>query len=269
MLAPRFPRLRPDCRGARAEVKHVDQIGGFTLPRFKLGTDLAGGTILVYEIDTRKLIAEGDHAGIDPKSIAPILAEKLKKRIDPNDLYNVVIRPAGGEGRVEIILPTGSTVSADKYKQAWDNLLTQMEEKYKLEKGSLKVPRGQSQRLVDKILQTEQQKIWEQLFATPQSKQELIERALDPIGKDFKEEPQDMRPCTKNGPVNDARLSSGPAWSSALAPMGRSPRQPRFTARFCAETKTLTKLPLISAACSNNTTHLPRPSTTIPSPCMS
>src|SRR5882757_7111622 len=73
---------------------------------FKLGVDLSGGTILVYEIDTRKQLAD-DRGGYDPKRDTNLLAEQLKRRIDPNDLYNVTIRPAGGDGRVEIILPTG------------------------------------------------------------------------------------------------------------------------------------------------------------------
>src|SRR5438046_70544 len=71
---------------------------------FKLGVDLSGGTILVYEIDTRKQLS--DDRGYDPKRDTNLLAEQLKRRIDPNDLYNVTIRPAGGDGRVEIILPT-------------------------------------------------------------------------------------------------------------------------------------------------------------------
>src|SRR5262245_54126348 len=76
--------------------------------RFKLGVDLSGGTILVYEIDTRK-VAEANKDGkesISASDLANRLAEKLKQRIDPNDLYNIVIRPSKGEGRVEIILPT-------------------------------------------------------------------------------------------------------------------------------------------------------------------
>src|SRR5262245_57414806 len=86
---------------------------------FKLGVDLSGGTILVYEIDPRVKRAESKadptkkkddkeetSEGVDPtersRVNADLLARKLKERIDPNDLYNIVIRPAGGENRVEI-----------------------------------------------------------------------------------------------------------------------------------------------------------------------
>ena len=52
-----------------------------------------------------------------------ILAESLKRRIDPNDLYNITIRPAGGEGRIEIILPTGGTHRTEKAEENWRTLL--------------------------------------------------------------------------------------------------------------------------------------------------
>src|SRR5919109_3433305 len=86
---------------------------------FKLGVDLVGGTILVYEIDTRKQL-EQDKS--NPQRDTHLLAESLKRRIDPNDLYNIVIRPAGGEGRVEIILPTGGRYREEKAQRVWDKL---------------------------------------------------------------------------------------------------------------------------------------------------
>ncbi len=67
-------------------------------PRFHLGPDLVGGTILVYQVDpTKKQSGNLDE-----------LASQLKRRIDPGDLHNVTIRPVqGNPPRVEIILPTG------------------------------------------------------------------------------------------------------------------------------------------------------------------
>src|SRR5881409_1470725 len=70
---------------------------------FKLGVDLVGGTILVYEVDESQKLPEGYQA--------QELANALKRRIDPTDLYNVSIRPVG-ERRVEIILPTGGAHQA-------------------------------------------------------------------------------------------------------------------------------------------------------------
>ena len=67
---------------------------------FRLGVDLVGGTILVYQVDPTKPGADNAHLNE--------LAAALKRRIDPNDLYNVTIRPVPGDPpRVEIILPTG------------------------------------------------------------------------------------------------------------------------------------------------------------------
>src|SRR5262245_44348649 len=127
---------------------------------FKLGVDLVGGTILVYEIDMRKLQAEGKETQ-DAKTITNNLAEKLKSRIDPTDVYNVGIRPAGGEVRVEIILPTGGVENAEKAQKEWNELLRQMEAKYQLGPNTLKVPRGQVQKLTDKILVLVQHRIWD------------------------------------------------------------------------------------------------------------
>jgi SecD/SecF fusion protein len=77
---------------------------------YRPGIDLAGGTILVYELDLEKLKAsqakdgalQGD-VGLDTDQMQA-LAESLKKRIDPVDTRNVIIRPVG-RTRIEIILP--------------------------------------------------------------------------------------------------------------------------------------------------------------------
>lgn len=81
----------------------------FLLPS-RPGIDLKGGTILVYELDLEKTkirnadgttSAAGEGLSADQMQQ---LAESLKKRIDPVDTKNVIIRPVGGS-RVEIILP--------------------------------------------------------------------------------------------------------------------------------------------------------------------
>lgn len=84
---------------------------------FRRGIDLAGGTILVYEIDVdgmKRKIEEDNAANVgkpnyprnyeNEKPDVRELAEKIKKRIDPSDLKNVVVRPVG-DSRIEIILP--------------------------------------------------------------------------------------------------------------------------------------------------------------------
>src|SRR5262245_39089790 len=123
---------------------------------FKLGVDLVGGTILVYEIDVRKQQEEDKDSKFDPVRDINVLAESLKRRIDPNDLYNIVIRPAGGEGRIEIILPTGGTHRAKKAEEVWKKVLDDMKEQFLAgipQANELEVGRGKILELADRIQQ--------------------------------------------------------------------------------------------------------------------
>jgi SecD/SecF fusion protein len=82
---------------------------------FRLGVDLVGGTILVYEVDPTR--QTGD---VKPED----LAAALKRRIDPADLYNVTIRPVqGNPPRVEIILPTGGLQQRNVEVENWHKLI--------------------------------------------------------------------------------------------------------------------------------------------------
>lgn len=100
---------------------------------YRKGIDLAGGTILVYEVDLEKAqrrqelvektggSAPGDDlsAGLSTEKMQQ-LAESLKRRIDPADLRNVIIRPLGNT-RIEIILPfspSAKTAAGGKDKEA-------------------------------------------------------------------------------------------------------------------------------------------------------
>jgi SecD/SecF fusion protein len=120
---------------SRAYVLWSDGKGGF-----KLGVDLAGGTILVYEVeDPNKL-----PTGYKPEE----LAASLKRRIDPTDLYNVTIRPVG-RTRVEIILPTGGRHQAEAEETAWQDLLTKVKAKWPPPAGAaLNVPQGKVRELI-------------------------------------------------------------------------------------------------------------------------
>jgi SecD/SecF fusion protein len=87
---------------------------------FRLGVDLVGGTILVYEVDTERL---AEQQRTNPKKFdSGEMAAFLKRRIDPADIYNVTIRPVG-DTRFEIILPTGDAEHARIEDQAWTDLL--------------------------------------------------------------------------------------------------------------------------------------------------
>src|SRR5262245_56017396 len=74
--------------------------------RYNLGTDLAGGSVLVYELNMSRDAweqlspSEKEHKSAD-KMVGP-----LKKRIDPNNLLEITIRPiAAAPPQIEIIVP--------------------------------------------------------------------------------------------------------------------------------------------------------------------
>jgi SecD/SecF fusion protein len=135
----------------RAGVRYARGEGGF-----KLGVDLAGGTILVYEVDTEKLAEESKDPNRKPFDPAE-MAAFLKRRIDPADLYNVTIRPVG-QTRFEIILPTGGAHQAAIEEQSWQGLLEKVRDnpawKDRLAGANLDVPRGRERDLIARVLQT-------------------------------------------------------------------------------------------------------------------
>ncbi len=79
---------------------------------FKLGVDLVGGTILIYEVDQererqRQSLESGGKYTFAGAKTSQALAEAIKRRIDPSDVQNITVRPAG-DNRIEVILPTGT-----------------------------------------------------------------------------------------------------------------------------------------------------------------
>src|SRR5829696_2233191 len=77
--------------------------------KYRLGIDLAGGTILVYQVNLErtKLRKETEQGakdaskdkdapppGLSTEEIAQ-LAAQIKRRIDPTDIKNVTVRPSG------------------------------------------------------------------------------------------------------------------------------------------------------------------------------
>jgi SecD/SecF fusion protein len=145
---------------------------------FKKGVDLSGGTILVYEIDTRKqqARAEGETRGAsDPLAETNLLVEALKRRLDPTGTYNFIIRPAGAGGRVEIILPTGGAEAAQKAQDQWDKILQAMEKVWQVKE--LDVPAGKVQELTDRIQTQVSQRIWaEKVFNTSETWKALLDK---------------------------------------------------------------------------------------------
>src|SRR3954454_17264524 len=80
--------------------------------KYRLGIDLAGGTILVYQVNLertklRKETEQGRDKSQDPAATSGAatqgltsdemhqLAHQIKRRIDPTDIKNVTVRPSG------------------------------------------------------------------------------------------------------------------------------------------------------------------------------
>jgi len=87
----------------------------------KPGIDLAGGTSLIYEIDTQGL-SEKDKQGLAQRMITV-----LRRRIDPANIQNLIWRPIGNT-RFEIQMPLASAEARQKrinFERALDELLAQ------------------------------------------------------------------------------------------------------------------------------------------------
>jgi SecD/SecF fusion protein len=164
---------------------------------FKMGVDLVGGTILVYEIDTRKQLDQGQK--FDANQDTNLLATSLKRRIDPNDLYNITIRPAGGEGRVEIILPTGGVYRTKKAEEAWTDLLEAMKKKYGL--SELEVGRGKILELADRIQLTLAEEKWATKLLNDPADPTVWKRFLD----DFWAQASDNFPDLYDAKTNEEK----------------------------------------------------------------
>jgi SecD/SecF fusion protein len=95
---------------------------------FKLGVDLVGGTILIYEVDVDKFPGGKLPNDWNPQE----LARRLKSRIDPGDLYNITIRVASNT-RFEIILPTGGMHQVARQQEDWRKLIAAVTEEWPVE----------------------------------------------------------------------------------------------------------------------------------------
>ncbi len=85
----------------------------------KPGLDLAGGTSLIYEIDTQGLTNE------EKRDLAERTINVLRRRIDPTNVQNLIWRPQGNT-RIEIQMPLASTHTHQKRK-AYDEALVALQ----------------------------------------------------------------------------------------------------------------------------------------------
>ncbi|AQT68866.1 bifunctional preprotein translocase subunit SecD/SecF [Anaerohalosphaera lusitana] len=86
--------------------------------KLKPGLDLAGGTKLIYDFNTQGMSPD------ETEGLAESQIPILRKRIDPQNVANLVIRPLG-DTRIEIQQPLASKETIEKrkaYQQALDSL---------------------------------------------------------------------------------------------------------------------------------------------------
>jgi SecD/SecF fusion protein len=86
--------------------------------KLKQGLDLAGGTSLIYDIDTTGL------TGGETDNLAQKLLPILLKRIDPGNVQNIIMRPQG-DTRIEIQVPLASA-DTHKRRAAYDATLADL-----------------------------------------------------------------------------------------------------------------------------------------------
>ena len=85
----------------------------------KPGIDLAGGTSLIYAINTEGMSAE------QQRDLAQKMIQVLRRRIDPANIQNLIWRPLGNT-RFEIQMPLASKETQEKrdeFQAAMDDLL--------------------------------------------------------------------------------------------------------------------------------------------------
>ncbi len=90
-------------------------IGRFDL---KLGVDLQGGVILIYEVDDSAPLPgeEEEEGGGDGRFSMSALVEALSRRVNPSGTKEIVIRPVG-ERQVEIIIPEVDQNEVERIKR--------------------------------------------------------------------------------------------------------------------------------------------------------
>ncbi len=87
--------------------------------KLKPGLDLGGGTSLIYSIDTEGMAAD------DIKDLSTKMVPILMRRIDPQGMSNIIIKPQG-DTRIEIQLPLASKQTREK-RQAYQDALDSIE----------------------------------------------------------------------------------------------------------------------------------------------
>ena len=82
---------------------------------YKLGVDLQGGAILVYEVDEKATAQNHPQGRADDWQMSGLM-EVLKRRLNPDGLKEIVIRPFGPK-QVEIVVPEVDAAGIEEIKK--------------------------------------------------------------------------------------------------------------------------------------------------------
>jgi SecD/SecF fusion protein len=122
--------------------------------RLKLGLDLAGGTSLIYEIDTTGLSPQ------ERKGLAESMIPILRKRIDPTNMANIVMRPQE-DTRIEIQMPVASPETRRK-RQVFQEALQKLEQQnlnlLQIKK-TLSLPKEERQARLESLAQSDSRRL--------------------------------------------------------------------------------------------------------------
>ena len=174
--------------------------------KMKPGIDLAGGTSLVYEIDTTGL------AATEIDNLSQRLSPILLRRIDPGNVQNIVMRPQG-DTRLEIQVPLAS-VDTHKKRDGYDKALNAIGE------GNINLA------IIKRTLAkepNERAKVFAQLAADSNERREILanlasaydaRKAAQSKRDAFKAQLDPIAEKLNNAGVNQERLASiSPEWN--------------------------------------------------------
>ncbi len=129
--------------------------------KLKPGIDLAGGTSLIYEIDTTNL------KPAEKRDIAERMITVLRRRIDPANIQNLIWRPLGST-RFEIQMPLASQQAREKREQFEQAMTDLLEENINLASVMRSLKKEPAQRQAD----------FQELAGDSEKKQQILDELV-------------------------------------------------------------------------------------------
>jgi len=165
--------------------------------KLKKGLDLAGGTSLLYEIDTSGL------ESYQKRNIAQVMIRILRERIDPGNISNLVWRPHGSN-RIEIQMPL-ATEKQRKLRQEYQDKLASLESR-NLNMRQVQQALIQPAGVPDEQYLEQRQKTFGNLAGDSKARQDLLEK-LARIHDDLRQARAQQARALEMHNTNEEKLS--------------------------------------------------------------